>query len=389
MTLDRRVSAGLYALACLAVLIPGLLMAQWAANPGDKVRNAFGPQYGEAGVSICRGACGLGCPGSCKVRSSYECLDSERMLRVTTYICGTHQGCRDHDDCLDKCRVEQVESFDCERHCDNEAVSAHGLQNSMSWGAGNGPFDGPPILFEYTRERPDGLEVAVRCPEGSQLQCDGVKGQCVASGGASVDPVFDSYPAAGAGAMRISGFRAGRLCGDSVCEQATVIRITGQDSCERGPCTRYGVEFDYVNADPAAPLECTGEVTAGGDFLGNMLKRAADSAPQMGDGSGEDGMAELMGMFQQVLKSADTPEDVQISMAPLDEHGNPIESQRVGNTYSGPASVPRTVAIPSASGHMVVPMYQLMGINSPPEARHVRCSHKGIPVLEVAFQLQY
>jgi hypothetical protein len=209
------------------------------------------------------------------------------------------------------------------------------------------------------------------------------------AGGAAVDPLFDSYPGAGPGAMRISDFRSGHLCGDSVCEQATLIRITGQDTCERGPCTRYGVEFDYENADPSAPLECSGEVTEGGDFVGNMLKSAADSMPQMGDGSGEDGMAELMGMFQKVLKSADTPEDVQITMAPLDEHGNPIESQRVGNTYEGPASVPRTVEIPAASGHLVVEMYQLTGISSPPEARQIRCSHKGVPVLEVAFQLQY
>lgn len=209
------------------------------------------------------------------------------------------------------------------------------------------------------------------------------------AGGASAEPVFDSYPAAGPGAMQVSNFRSGHLCGDQVCRQATLIQVSGQDSCERGPCTRYGVEFDYQNADPSAPLECTGEVTAGGDFVGNALKKAADSMPQMGDGTGEDGMAELVGMFQKVLKSADTPEDVRISMAPLDEQGNPIESQRVGSSYEGPASVPRTVEIPSASGHLVVPMYQLMGTSSPPEARQIRCSHKGLPVLEVAFQLQY
>jgi hypothetical protein len=281
-----------------------------------------------------------------------------------------------------------MEGMDCDAYCHSEAVTAYGLPNATSWASGGGPFDGPPIIFQYTRNAPNALEPAYRCPEGAQLQCNGTKGQCLA-GGASVDPVFDSYPAAGAGAMRISSFRSGHLCGDGVCQQATLIRVTGQDSCERGPCTRYGVEFDYENADPSAPLDCTGEVTAGGDFVGNMLKKAADSMPQQGDGSGEDGMAELMGMFQKVLQSADTPEDVQITMAPLDEHGNPIESQRVGNEYSGPASVPRTVEIPSANGHLVVPMYQLTGINSPPEARQIRCSHKGIPVLEVAFQLQY
>ncbi len=189
--------------------------------------------------------------------------------------------------------------------------------------------------------------------------------------------------------MRISNFRSGQLCGDGVCEQTTLIRVTGQDQCVRGSCTKYGVEFDYENANPALPLECTGEVTAGGDFVGNMLKKGADMMPQQGDGSGEDGMAELAGLFQKIMQSADTAEDVQVTMAPLDEHGNPIESERVGNTYEGPASVPRTVAIPAPSGHLVVPMYQLTGINSPPEARMIRCSHNGLPVLEVAIQLQY
>lgn len=376
-------------LACAGALLPAIASAQWAAKPGETVRNAFGPLVGE-NAPVCRGACGVACPDTCKQRTTYECLDSERMLRVNTYICGTHQGCRDHDDCLDSCSVEQAESFDCKRHCDSEAINVWGMQNSMSWGSGNGPFDGPPIMFEYTRTGPNAFEAAFRCPEGTQVQCNGGKGQCLAAAGGSVEPVFDSYPAAGAGAMRISGFRAGPLCGDRVCEQATLIRVTGQDVCERGPCTRYGVEFSYENATPAVPLLCTGEVTGGGDFVGNMLKKAADSAPQRGDGSGEDGRAELMGLFQKVLKSADTPEDVQISMAPLDEHGNPIESQRVGSTYEGPASVPRTVRIPAASGRMVVPMYQLVDIqNKDTRVREVKCSHKGLPVFETTFQIQF
>lgn len=377
----------LLSLLFLGMLVPSVALAQWAASPGEKVRNGFGPIEGER-ASMCRGACGLGCPSACKQRSTYECLDSERMLQVKTYICSTHQGCREHDDCLDRCTQEQAEGFDCDAYCHAEAVETYGLQNTTSWAAGGGPFDGPPIFFEYTRETPNGLEPAYRCPDGAELQCNGGKGQCLA-GGSSVEPVFDSYPGAGSGAMRIANFRSGHLCGDSVCEQTTVIRVTGRDSCVRGSCTKYGVEFDYENADPSMPLECTGEVTGGGDFIGNMLKKGADSIPQQGDGSGEDGMAELVGIFQKVLKSADTPEDVKITMTPLDENGNPIPSQAVGNDYEGPASVPRTVAIPASSGRMVVPMYQLMGTSNPPEARMVRCSHNGTPVLEVAFQLQY
>lgn len=372
----------------VALLLPVVAAAQWSAQPGETVRNGFGPLKGET-ASVCRGACGMGCPGSCKERVAYECIDSDLLLKVNTSICSTHQGCRDHDDCLDACTQNREPGFDCSSYCHTEAVEAYGLENAVAWAAGGGITDGPPIFFQYTRETPNGLEPAYRCPDGAQLQCSRNKGSCIIAGVGAVDPVFDSYPGAGPGVMRISNFRSGHLCGEGVCEQTTLIRVTGQDSCERGQCTKYGVEFDYENANPLLPLECSGEVTGGGDFVGNMLKKGADMIPQQGDGSGEDGMAELMGIFQKVLQSADTPEDVQITMTPLDEHGNPIPGETVGNQYTGPASVPRTVAIPAAKGHLVVPMYQLMGISNPPTARQIRCSQNGVPVLEVAFQLQY
>ncbi len=377
------------AIFLITLMLPFAAAAQWAAQPGETVRNGFGPLKGES-ASMCRGACGLGCPGSCKTRVSYECLGSDRLTRVKTYICSTHQGCRDHDDCLDACMQKGADRMECDAQCHSEAVDAWGIQFATSWASGGGPFDGPPIFFQYTQDAPNAPEAAFRCPEGSTIQCGKSKGTCFAASGGLAEPVFDSYPSAGAGAMRIAGFKSGPLCNDRVCEQSTLIRITGRDLCERGQCTKYGVEFDYENADPSAPLECTGEVTGGGDFLGNALKKGADMIPQQGDGTGEDGMAELMGMFQQVLKSADTPEDIKISMAPLDEHGNPIESERVGQTYEGPASVPRTVRIPAASGRMVVPMYQLVDIpNKDTRVREVKCSHKGLPVFETTFQLQF
>lgn len=378
-----------FVLMVVSLLYPALASAQWAASPGETVRNSFGPMRGEM-ASRCRGACGPGCPSACEQQVTFECLDSERLLRVDTYICETHQGCRDHDDCLDRCTRDRAAGFDCDTYCHTEAVNAYGFPHATSWASGGGPFDGPPIIFEYTRHTPAAPEPAFRCPDDAQLQCSGGMGQCLAVSGASVDPLFDSYPSAGPGAMRISGFRAGPLCGDSVCEQSTLIRVTGRDSCERGRCTRYGVEFDYANADPAAPLECGSDTEGGGDFVGDLLKMAAESVPEVKDDTGNDGMAQLMGMFQQVLKSADSPEDVRISMTPLDEHGNPIESQRVGTEWTGPASVPETVAVPAASGRLVVPMYQLVDIeNKAPRVRNIRCSHKGLPVLEVAFQLQF
>jgi len=97
-----------------------------------------------------------------------------------------------------------------------------------------------------------------------------------------------------------------------------------------------------------------------------------------------------MGLFGAVLASADSPEDVDISMTPLDENGNPIESQRVGSTpRDGPPPIPRSVDLPAASGHLFVPMYQLAAGVEPgqPKERRIRCTHKGAPVLDTVFRL--
>ena len=375
-------------IALCALFLPSVALAQWSAQPGETVRNAFGPLRGER-ASVCRGACGLACPSACDEGVVFECLDSERLRRVETFTCRTHQGCREHDDCLDSC-TQNGKSRDCDTYCHTEAVNAYGIAQASSWATGGGPFDDDPITFEYTLDAPNAHEPVYRCPGGARLECTSGKGRCVGAGGATTDPVFDSYPSAGAGAMRISGFRSGRLCGDSVCEQASLIRVTGQDTCERGRCTRYGVEFDYQNANPSVPLVCSTETTGSGDFIGNILKKAADAAPQLGDGSGKDGMAELLGLFQKVIKSADSPEDVRISMAPLDADGNPVESQRVGTGATDAPSVPRSIDLPAASGHLVVPMYQLADIdNTKTRMREIRCTHNGLPVLEVAFQLEF
>jgi hypothetical protein len=95
-------------------------------------------------------------------------------------------------------------------------------------------------------------------------------------------------------------------------------------------------------------------------------------------------------MFGKVLASADSPEDVQISMAPLGEDGKPIESQRVGSEpRNGPPPIPRSITLPAASGHLFVPMYQLAGRENLPgvKERKVTCTHKGAPVVETLFRL--
>lgn len=195
--------------------------------------------------------------------------------------------------------------------------------------------------------------------------------------------------------MRISGFRAGRLCGDRVCEETADIRVTGEDSCQRSggaaSCTRYGLEFDYRNADPSAPLECVASTSGGtGDFVGDMLVKGLSMMPEQESGPGEgegDGMRQLMGLFQKVVTSANSPEDVRISMAPLGSDGKPIEALRVGTPPdAGPPSIPRVIDLAAPSGRLVVPMYQIAD-GDETVTREIRCSHKGTPVLETVFRL--
>ena len=377
----------------LALLTTTPASAQWAAEPGSTVRNVFGPAAGKDG-NQCRGACGGGCPKSCARDTAYECADSAQLRRIEIYACDTHPGCRSHDDCLDTCAEFNSDSADCPQQCDAKVMEDYGVESSAGWLTGNGPSDGK-INFEYTREAPGAPEPAYRCPTGTTRQCSGNAG-CVDAQGTAVEPVFDSYTGGQGGGMRISQLVAGPACGDKVCAQSATISVTGADTCPGGQCTRYGMEFDYQNADPSAPLECSTSTSGGdSDFIGDLLKQGADAAESRGMNTGganqgDDGMGQLLGMFGKVLASGDSPEDIDISMAPLGEDGKPIESQRVGSTpNNGPPPVPRSIVIPAASGHLFVPMYQLAGDpnTSGSKQRKISCTHKGQPVLETVFQL--
>jgi len=391
-----RVTLVSMALAAVVLLAIPSSAAQGSAEPGATVRDAFGPQAGSK-ANQCRGACGGGCPSSCAKTVSFECTDASRLRQVVTYDCGTHQGCRVHDDCLDACLQTGAGGGDCQRQCDADVMERFGFESSASWLTGGGPYDGR-ISFEYTRDAPDALEPAYRCPDGASRQCSGAA-VCTAADGTRVDPVFDAYPAAGPNAMRVYDFRSGPACGDGVCKPAIDIRVTGADTCSGGSCTRFGMEFDYENADPSAQLECSTSTSGGdGDFIGDLLKQGGDAMTsrnsganeQSQDSQGEDGMAELLGMFGKVLASGDSPEDVNVTITPHDEDGNPIESQRVGTGYGdAPPSIPNSVDLPAASGHLFVPMYQLESGMQRGQAkeRRVRCTHKGAPVLDTTFRL--
>lgn len=368
------------------------VLAQWSIEPGAEVRNAFGVKAGHR-AHRCPGACGAGCADACEKTVSYECTDSNRLRRVVTFACGTHQGCRVHDDCLDACVASNAVGGDCQSQCDSEVVQQYGFESAMSWLRGGGPYDGQ-VRYQYTRDDPGALEPTYRCPEGSTTSC-GAEAGCLAANGAAVDPMFDAYPS-GAGAMRISRFRSGPACGDGVCTTAIDIQVTGAEACTNGSCTRFGMEFNYENADPSAPLECSTSTSGGkGDFVGDLIKLGGDAMttraePSASDGQGQDGMAELLGMFAKVVASADSPEDLNVSMAPLDEQGRPIESQRVGSTpHNAPPPIPHSVDLPAERGHLFVPMYQLADGMDAGEVkeRRVQCTHRGSPVLETVFRL--
>ncbi len=369
--------------------------AQWSAEPGATTRNAFGPS-GAGKANQCRGACGSGCPGSCEKTVSFECQGTAGLRRIETYDCGTHEGCRVHDDCLDACLQNSPDPGNCQTQCDSSVVQQFGFENSASWLTGRGPYDGR-INFEYTRDEPAAPDAGYRCPTGATRQCGGSAG-CIAADGSTVDPVFDSYPAS-MSTMQVSNFTSGAVCGDKVCQQTATIDVYGEDSCPGGGCTRYGMEFDYTNADPAIPLECSVSTSGGkDDFIGGLLKQGGDAmttrsgdTTNTGGNSGEDGMAELLGMFGKVLASADSPEDVDVTITPLDEQGNPDPSRAVGTRAGGgPLPVPRSVDLPATSGHLFVPMYQLRdGLNrGETKERKIRCTHKGAPVVETVFRLE-
>ena len=368
-----------------------------SAQPGATVRNVFGPDVG-LGANQCRGACGGGCPSSCTIEVGYECVGDMHLRRIEAISCGTHQGCREHDDCLDNCLLNNPGSRDCQPQCDAKAMQTYGFEKATPWLLGQGPYDGQ-ITFEYTRHAPAELEPAYRCPPGATRQCD-KSVPCVGPNGGAVDAIFDSYPGANASAMHISGLRAGPFCGQGenrVCEQSLAIRVKGEDRCAGGACTRFGLEFDYINADPTAPLECKTSTRGGdGDFIGDLVKLGGDAIAERDAASGgpadDDGMGQLLGLFGKVIASADSPEDLQISMTTLDADGNPDESKRVGSTAGkGPAPIPSSVDLPAANGRLIVPMYQLATSAKPGtvKERRVTCSHKGEPVIETVFVLQH
>lgn len=83
--------------------------------------------------------------------------------------------------------------------------------------------------------------------------------------GESLQPGF-YYHEPDSVALRLSDARSGLVCraeGEpaAVCEKAIKIVITGDETCDwspgtRYPCTRFGYEFSYQGADPGTAMQC-------------------------------------------------------------------------------------------------------------------------------------
>lgn len=169
----------------LVWLVAGsLLFALCAPSEAAYRRNQFGPTG-----AMCRAACGPDCPATCEKLRYAECVGGGFVRRVERFTCGTHQGCRDHDYCLDNCAAQGVsqEGIDfvlaeCNRECHmlahawamEQFGTVAGTQYVNSWRRGHGPYTGQ-MTWEYTKDSPDAQENIRPCP--ACTKCEG--GACV------------------------------------------------------------------------------------------------------------------------------------------------------------------------------------------------------------------
>ncbi len=113
--------------------------------------------------SLCRGACGPDCPSTCT--ADYDvgiCApDSTGACHSTcTYSslrCGSHQSCRDHDACYDRCAARGDPLGLCHRGCDLACIGKWGPVNCWHWMRGNGPYDNYLHFYTYRSQTPAAL----------------------------------------------------------------------------------------------------------------------------------------------------------------------------------------------------------------------------------------
>ncbi|MBN1168023.1 MAG: hypothetical protein JXA44_12980 [Methanospirillaceae archaeon] len=134
----------------------------WERLPGGKTESKEPftcPVGGEAplridpnipGHGLCRGACGSDCPSSCVKLPDIILyfLTGENEYYSCTYenviSCGSHSGCRDHDECYDRCVAEEGETNlfgNCHLTCNTNCTDEYGYFTCYNWTVGWPPFD--------------------------------------------------------------------------------------------------------------------------------------------------------------------------------------------------------------------------------------------------------
>jgi len=118
----------------------------------DGIRVPFLKDPKIASGSLCRWACGGDCPDTCVDHDDVVVWFFDPVARgyyKFTYsgviACGTHEGCRWHDDCFDQCAETygEVEPWEpCHMGCNEYVVLVYGPAKGYSWQGGGGPYDG-------------------------------------------------------------------------------------------------------------------------------------------------------------------------------------------------------------------------------------------------------
>ena len=131
----------------------------------------------------CRGACGPDCPGSCTPHADIvKCVEVTGCHATCTYhnvtSCSTHEGCRQHDECYDRCAAAGERNHcgcperacllglvcknPCHCRCDRDCCNAHDKIDCAGWALGSAtPSDG---RFNYSDNVTVGPALPGPCP---------------------------------------------------------------------------------------------------------------------------------------------------------------------------------------------------------------------------------
>jgi hypothetical protein len=101
-------------------------------------------------------------------------------------------------------------------------------------------------------------------------------------------------------------------------------------------------------------------------------------------------LGNLLGGLQKELNSGKSLDQVFAGITMTTADGQALGGSAPAKAFASPG-VPGEVAVNSASGHLLVPMFELYGAKPPGSSveHHVRCSQGGRPVIETVFRLHF